>query len=188
MSRMQVIRWCLLALALAGASASRAQGLAPAAPSASSGRVPDLPPEPRPEPTAADRLAHMTDLARELTRSYLQIWSSNERAALADVEQVYGPIIVFYGQTFEQRHLAAEKRRFMRRWPMRSYALRPGTTQVQCSLGAQGCTVNAIVDWEVRAPARREISRGSSHFKLGIDLSGPQPTVSSEGGRVITRS
>jgi hypothetical protein len=184
MSSVQAIRWVLLALAVAGAPASHAQNGPPAAPPASSGRVPD----PRPEPAPAERLAHMTDLARELTKSYLQVWSSNQRAALADVEQVYGPIIVFYGQTFEQRHLAAEKRRFVRRWPVRSYALRPGTTRVQCSLGAQGCTVNAIVDWEVRAPARREVSRGSSHFKLGIDLSGPQPAVSSEGGRVITRS
>jgi hypothetical protein len=184
MSSVQAIRWVLLALAASSASTSQAQNVPPAAPPASSGRVHD----PRSEPAPAERLAHMTDLARELTKSYLQVWSSNGRAALADVEQVYGPIIVFYGQTFEQRHLAAEKRRFLRRWPVRSYALRPGTTRVQCSLGAQGCTVNAIVDWEVRAPARREVSRGSSHFKLGIDLSGPQPAVSSEGGRVITRS
>lgn len=170
MSRVQGVRWCLLALAVAGAPAARAQAPAP------------------PERAPADRLARMTELARELTKSYLEIWSSNGRAAVADVEQVYGPIIVFYGQTLEQRHLAAEKRRFLRRWPVRSYALRPGTTRVQCSLGAQGCTVSAIVDWEVRAPARREVSRGSSHFKLGLDFSGPQPTVSSEGGRVIRRS
>jgi len=177
-------RSILVALAVGAASVGVAQvpGAAPRS------RVPDLPPERPPEPTRAERLARMTELSRELAKSYLQIWSSNERAALADVEQVYGPIIVFYGQTLEQRHLAAEKRRFLRRWPVRSYALRPGTMQVQCSLGAQGCTVGAIIDWVVRAPARRQVARGTSSFKLGIDFSGPQPAVSSESGRVITRS
>lgn len=189
MSSVQVIRCLLVAAGVGWAGAGAAQETVPVPPRpASPGPVPDLPPEPPPEPTTEERLARMTELSRELAKSYLEIWSSNGRAALADVEQVYGPLIVFYGQTFQQRHLAAEKRRFLRRWPQRSYALRPGTLQVQCSLGAQGCTVNAVIDWEVRAPARNEASRGTSSFKLGIDFSGPQPTVSSESGRVIRRS
>ena len=181
----QAVRCGLVAIGLAWSAAGAAQE--PAEPP-SRRRAPDLPPEPRPEPSPADRLSRMTELSRDLTASYLRIWSSNDRAALADVEQVYGPLIVFYGQTLEQRHLAAEKRRFLRRWPVRSYALRPGTMQINCSLGAQGCTVQAVIDWEVRSPARREASRGTSSFKLGIDFSGPQPAVSSEGGRVMRRS
>jgi len=122
-----------------------------------------------------------------MANRYLRLWSSSNQAALADVHLIYAPQVKFFGRRMDRRSLAAEKMRFVRRWPIRTYAHRPGTMRVQCNPNAQACVVRSIVDWEAVAPQRRVVSRGSSAFELGVDFSGPQPLVLYESGRVIAR-
>jgi hypothetical protein len=132
-------------------------------------------------------LAAMGDLSADLANSYLRLWSSSNEAALADVHEIYAPEVKFYGRRLNRRSLAAEKRLFVRRWPIRSYTHRPGSMRVQCNPSTRACVVRSIIDWEAAAPRRRTVSRGSSQFELGVDFSGPQPLVLYENGRVITR-
>jgi hypothetical protein len=132
-------------------------------------------------------LSTMRDLSADLANSYLRIWSSSDEGALADVHEVYAPRVKFYGRVLDKRGITAEKMRFVRRWPIRRYSLRPGTTQVDCDQAKRACMVTTLIDWEAASPRRRAVSRGVSEFKLGIGFSGPQPMVVYEGGRVIAR-
>src|SRR5918912_2276557 len=86
-------------------------------------------------------LAAMRDLSADLANSYLQIWSSNNASALSDVHEVYAPRVNFYGRILDKRGVAAEKMRFVRRWPVRRYSLRPGTTRVDCDRYKRACVV-----------------------------------------------
>jgi hypothetical protein len=132
-------------------------------------------------------LATMRDLSADLANSYLRIWSSSDEGALADVHEVYASRVNFYGRVLDKRAITAEKMRFVRRWPIRRYSLRPGTTRVDCDYNGRTCVVRTLINWEAAAPARRAVSRGVSEFKLGVGFSGQQPLVISEGGRVIAR-
>jgi hypothetical protein len=139
--------------------------------------------------TAAEAkdLAAMGDRSADLANSYLRLWSSSNAAALADVHEIYAPRVKFFGRGMDRRSLAAEKKRFVRRWPIRSYAHRPGTMRVQCNPTTRACVVKSIIDWKAAAPQRHAVSRGSSRFELGVDFSGPQPLVLYENGSVISR-
>jgi hypothetical protein len=136
--------------------------------------------------TPAD-VARMRELSLDLARSYLRLWSDSEAGALADVDLVYADRIAFYGRFLSRTELAAEKRRFLRRWPIRRYAIRPGTLRADCDPIPRVCHVVSIIDWSVASPARHKSSRGSSRFELGIDFGGAEPAVRGENGRVLAR-
>src|ERR671920_1425348 len=101
-------------------------------------------------------LAAMRDLSADLANSYLRIWSSSDESALADVREVYAPRVNFYGRVLDKRGITAEKMRFVRRWPIRRYSLRPGTTRVNCDANRRACVVKTLIDWEAAAPQRRQ--------------------------------
>jgi hypothetical protein len=132
-------------------------------------------------------VATMRDLSADLANSYLRIWSSSDESALADVHEVYAPRVNFYGRVLDKRAITAEKMRFVRRWPMRRYSLRPGTTRVDCNANARRCVVKTLIDWEAASHGRRTVSRGVSQFELGVGFAGSQPLVVYEGGRVVAR-
>ena len=120
--------------------------------------------------------------------SYLQVWSSSSRAAIAQVPRLYAPRVLFYGRVLDRRGLMREKARFIQRWPVRHYAHRPGTMRVSCDTHASKCMVRSVVDWRAESPARRAKSRGSSRFEQGIDFSAPKPVAFREGGSVISQA
>src|SRR5215204_1738336 len=110
-------------------------------------------------------LATMRDLSADLANSYLRIWSSSREGALADVHEVYAQRVNFYGRVLDKRGITAEKMSFVRRWPIRRYSLRPGTTQVDCNANRRACVVKTLIDWEAASPQRGAVSRGVSRFE-----------------------
>lgn len=129
-----------------------------------------------------------TDLAyrsADLTRAYLHTWSTNSRAALADVPRIYAPRVNFYGRVVTHDALRREKAQFVRRWPIRHYSLRPGTMRVACETESRRCMVRSIIDWRAANSARKVSSRGSSTFEQGVDLTASRPLIFRESGAVI---
>ena len=131
--------------------------------------------------------ATLQQRSAELSQSYLRTWSVSGRRAVAEVPRLYSPKVRFYGRMVDHRTLAREKRAFIRRWPIRSYAHRPGTIRVSCDGQASRCLLRSVVDWRTASPARRAISQGSSRFEQGIAFSASRTAVFLEGGRVISQ-
>jgi hypothetical protein len=131
---------------------------------------------------AQSSLAHRS---ADLTRSYLHTWSTNARAALADVPRVYAPQVSFYGRVLNHDALILEKAQFHHRWPTRHYSLRPGTVRVTCDAHRQRCAVRSIIDWRAASAARKASSSGSSIFEQGVDFAASRPLVFRESGAVI---
>jgi hypothetical protein len=123
----------------------------------------------------------------EIATRYLEVWSTNDAAAVAGVPYVYGPRVQFYGRDYSQADLMAEKRRAIHQWPVRRYVHRPGSMQVICNVAKQRCGVRSITDFEVANPARGTAKHGSARFDLGVSFEGPQPRILYEGGSLGRR-
>jgi hypothetical protein len=78
-----------------------------------------------PASLAQSPMIAMRKASFDLTTSYLQVWSTAQAASPAYVARIYAPRIRFYGRMVDRNGLVQEKRRFVRRWPVRHYALRP---------------------------------------------------------------
>ena len=124
--------------------------------------------------------------AVELSQAYIRTWTSNGSAAIADVTATYAPEVRFYGRVLNHEQLRAEKRRFLERWPVRRYALRPGTVRAACE--GHLCRVRALLDWLAEDPRRSAVSRGVSSFEQTFMLvPGTRPAVIEETGKVLAR-
>ncbi len=143
---------------------------------------------PAPSVAQAGPSATLEQRSAQFAGSYLQVWSSSSRAAIADVPRLYAPRVLFYGRVLDRRGLMREKARFVQRWPVRHYAHRPGSMRVSCDAHASKCMVSSVVDWRAESPARRVTSHGSSRFEQGIDLSGSRPVVFLESGAVLSHA
>jgi hypothetical protein len=134
---------------------------------------------------AGPALAEVEGELASRTRSYLHTWSTNTRAALAEVPRIYAPRVNFYGRILDHGSLVREKAQFARRWPVRRYSLRPNTVRVRCDEQARRCLLRAVIDWRAESPARRARSGGSATFVQGFELTASRPLVIREGGAVL---
>lgn len=132
-------------------------------------------------------LSEMQDLSAQIATRYLQVWSSNNVEPVESVPYVYGPRVQFYGQSYTQGQLMAEKRRAIHAWPIRRYVHRPGSMQVICNVPEQKCAARSIIDFQIESPRRRAAKRGSARFDLGISFAGPRPRILYEGGSLNKR-
>jgi hypothetical protein len=135
----------------------------------------------------ATSLSEMRERTAEIATRYLQVWSSNDAAAVQGVPYVYGSSVRFYGRNYTQAMLMDEKRRAIRQWPIRRYVHRPGTLNVICNEATQKCAARSITDFQVENPARGTFKRGSARFDLGVSFEGPRPRILYEGGSLGQR-
>ena len=121
-------------------------------------------------PSVAFARDSMEATAAKLSRAYLGVWSSNSSAAIRQVSFIYGSRVRFYGRLLSRSDLHAEKRRFIQRWPIRRYALRPGTVRVTCAGPNARCAVRGVLDWRTESPSRGVQAHGSSRFVQAFDF------------------
>ncbi len=138
-------------------------------------------------PAGAQSIAEMQDRSATIAERYLAVWSSSAELSIEGVPYVYGPRVTFYGRSMDWRGLAAEKRRAVRQWPVRSYHHRPGTMQVICNGETRRCAARSIIDYRVSNPATGRRASGSATFDLGIGFAGPKPVILYENGGKVRR-
>ncbi len=86
---------------------------------------------------APDSSAYSRDASErfveQLSVSYLREWSTDGQRSVSRVGELYAPRVLFYGRQLDRTQLRSEKSRFIERWPVRNYVLRPGTVRVSCA-------------------------------------------------------
>lgn len=138
-------------------------------------------------PAAAQGLAEMEARSAAIAERYLAVWSSSGELSIGGVPYVYGPRVTFYGRPLDWNGLAAEKRRAVRRWPVRSYGHRPGSMRVICNGETRRCAVRSIIDYRVSNPGTGRRAAGAATFDLGIGFGGARRVILYEGGRPLRR-
>ena len=153
-------------------------------------------PEPAPDPPSRSvrgaRLPTPPEItlarrAELLTLEYLQFWSSPNRVTLSTMPTFYGREVLFHGRRMSLSELMAEKRRFARRWPDRTYTARPDSLAIRCEVEARTCEVFTLVDFTAVSAARGQRSEGATALELTIAMAGGQPTILVENSRVVSR-
>lgn len=113
------------------------------------------------------------------------LWSRENDVAVMRLVGLFSQTVAFYGKTVSRADILSEKRNFAERWPLRQYAVVPGTVFASCA--ADLCTVSANVEWDARSPARGAVSRGLAFHQLTLRLRGGTFVVIGEDGRVLKR-
>jgi hypothetical protein len=94
-----------------------------------------------------------------MVQSYLAVWSRDDAINAASVARFYAPRVVYYGKPMSRTGVLADKRAYIRRWPVRSYAEVPGSFAGTCRPDHSRCKAT----FEMRF---RRVSR-SAHVAAG---------------------
>lgn len=123
--------------------------------------------------------------AQDFFHAYLAAWSSENAAAPDLIAHFYGSQVRFYGNDISMRSLTDEKRRFVRRWPIRQYRARQGSVSAQCDSDTETCTVASLLDYAALNPARGRRASGTSDLELEISFATGRPEILKEGRRTV---
>jgi len=126
--------------------------------------------------------AERTDIAARFAEHYLWAWSSANPIAIPSMEAFYAQTVTFHGRDVSYNAVVEEKRRFVRRWPIRDYRHRPGSMNVQCDAEAEICVVQSVIDYTARDHRGRR-ARGSAEFELGLSFASGRPVIVYENSR-----
>lgn len=119
--------------------------------------------------------------AAAFVAKYHDAWSTDNETALAYMRSHYGDEVDFYGRTISKTALMAEKVKFAKRWPIRTYSVRPESLIISCR--PTTCHIEGIVDWSVSSPPRNKTSQGAASFSLDWDCA--SEIIISENGKVV---
>jgi hypothetical protein len=125
--------------------------------------------------SSTDRQLKRADAARQLMMDYLDFWSAPNALALEAMPRFYAQHVDFHGRRMSAEALFAEKRRFVRRWPVRSYTARIETLRATCAPGAQTCSVKVLFDFAALSPERGRRSQGAADLELQLSFAGERP-------------
>jgi DnaJ domain len=122
--------------------------------------------------------------ASNFIRNLMANWSSPNDRALRAVGPIYESSVVYFGKVISRQAVLEDKRRFVERWPQRSYSIQPGTLDAHCDGQGLRCEVWGMIDWKAANDAKR--SRGSASFQYLIRV-GTDGTlkIAEEAGKVV---
>lgn len=120
------------------------------------------------------------DKALAFVSSYYEAWSRGNAEALTFMDRVYSETVNFYGKTKTRIFVVDEKVKFVMRWPVRAYNMKPGSTIVTC---AAFCTVEGVVDWYAKRDVGNGVSSGSARFSISWEPATGR--IVSESGEVL---
>jgi hypothetical protein len=83
---------------------------------------------------------------------YFGAWSRPESDVALDlVAKFYGSTTTYGGKTISRDELIEHKRKFVERWPIRVYIVRPSETMIWCmARDADPCFIAATVQWTLK--------------------------------------
>lgn len=123
--------------------------------------------------------APLNEVALQFFQEMQRSWSTNE--GMLFLANNYGDSVIYYGSQRSKADVLTEKQQFAIRWPIRIYAIRPGTAQASCF---DTCAVFAVVDWYTYSPARKKLSSGVVNAVMAWDP--VTHKILAENGKIIT--
>lgn len=119
------------------------------------------------------------DWAERQVQAYVDVWSTDAGVTAEAVERFYAPRAVYYGKSMSRAQILADKRRYVRAWPERRYAMVPGTVRVRCDAPREICRATGTMEWSRRSAAGRRVA-GASRMSFTL--------TRSSGGKIVRES
>lgn len=125
--------------------------------------------------------------ATEFILSLFKQWNSRDASSVLHfVEYSYDQNVNYYGKLKSKQDVLSDKRKFIERWPQRTYQVRDGSMIVQCDFSSSTCNVSGILDWHVSSLSRKAKSSGSARFNYDLNLAS-SIVITQENGIVLER-
>lgn len=125
--------------------------------------------------------------ARAFLDEYMRRMQASPSDALSYVQQILSPELTYYGKArMKADQVLTEKRRYLARWPQRSYQVKPETVQIACDVARAACRLTGELNY--RAANAEKASSGSASFELRVSFTSAGPRIVEESGRTLARS
>ena len=121
--------------------------------------------------------------AQLFVNAVISKWSDTNPAGLAGFDALYAAEIDYFGKRLSRDAVLADKRRFAKRWPERTYKVQ--SSYAECN--ASECFVDGSVEWETRSPARKAMASGVAGFSYVLRPLGETFVIKRESGHVRLR-
>jgi DnaJ domain len=121
--------------------------------------------------------------AQLFVNAVISKWSDTNPAGLAGFDALYAAEIDYFGKRLSRDAVLADKRRFAKRWPERTYKVQ--SSYAECN--ASECFVDGSVEWETRSPARKAMASGVAGFSYVLMPLGKTFVIKRESGHVRLR-
>ena len=138
-----------------------------------------------PSPLAQEPPPSRASVARQFALSYLDFWSRPNGSTLFATPVFYASRVRFHGKAMRPAELIAEKRSFVRRWPVRRYEPRLDSLRTSCR--GQVCTVRTSFDFSALNPVHGRRSEGRGDLELSMRFVADRPFIFAETSRVTLR-
>lgn len=133
--------------------------------------------EPPPQTSLAGR-------ATSLVMGLAVRWSEPNADTLRALDDLYLDKVYYHGKFTPRQAVLQEKRRFVERWPQRSYKVRPHSITASCNPVTEVCRVQGIMDRELANPETNTKSRDVATFDYSIAGSGQTLRIAAETSTV----
>jgi len=120
------------------------------------------------------------DNASEMATHFFSVGSQNDLAAIRDL---YGSEVNFYGRFQGLDQVMAQKRNYVRRWPVRIFAINPSSLSYSCA-AQMDCLVSGEIAWSTSDPTSGRQASGTADFHLRFE----DGLVVSEHSKVLSRN
>lgn len=100
--------------------------------------------------------------ATALAAHFFSVGGQND---LTPIRNLYAPNVQYYGKAQGVDQILAEKRNYLRRWPVRNYVIDPNSLTSSCT-EAQNCSVSGTVSWSASDPVSGRNASGMADFHL----------------------
>ena len=101
-----------------------------------------------------------------MVNSYFSIWDQDRNVTLENVRHLYASHLIYYGHPMTPESLLRDKLDFIRRWPVRSYTVEPGSASRNCDADENRCVLTVTLDWRTSGPSGTRAGR--SRLKLAL--------------------
>lgn len=115
--------------------------------------------------------------AEQRLRDYVRVWEADERVGPRAMRAYYADEVLYYGKRLTRREVLADKLRFIRAFPERTYDIAPGSLRTRCD--SVQCEARAVLVWRRATPSGRT-REGASALTLVFSAT--------DGGRIVQES
>ena len=120
--------------------------------------------------------------------SYFSVWANDVTATPEAVEKFYATRVNYYGREMTQAKVYQDKSYLIRRWPVRTCHVVPGSVSTSCSEDESRCQVTLVMDFQSENPALRTGVQGETAVSLSLIRQDAQMKIERENGVPLLRS
>ena len=104
------------------------------------------------------------------------------------VRQTFAAEVTFYGKRLSNQQIVEDQRRYVTRWPQRTFRLKPETTHIICDDVASTCRIFGELDFSASNPREFKVSAGVTSYEFKVTFGREGPKIIEENGQVLPRA